>query len=173
MKAYIIGPAGSGKTTIAKLLSRKTKVDSTNLDDLFWINDKNCFGNKRIKEERTNLLSKVLERESWIIEGAYVEWPKQAIYEADFIIYMDFSLRILQFRILKRFILRKFGFEKANKKETIKGILELLKWNTDQANEIRILINELKSENKKVIQLKSKNEINKFINNSKYLEKDF
>jgi len=35
-KIYIIGPAGSGKTTLAKKLGKKYNLPVLNLDDIFW-----------------------------------------------------------------------------------------------------------------------------------------
>ena len=45
-KIYIIGPVGSGKTTLSRLLSRKYNIKEYELDKIVW-DDNN--GNVKIK----------------------------------------------------------------------------------------------------------------------------
>ena len=49
MKLFIIGAAGSGKTTLASKLSKELHLITVNLDDLFWVNSINTYGIKRNK----------------------------------------------------------------------------------------------------------------------------
>ena len=45
MKIYIIGPVGSGKTTLSKHLSKKYKIKRYELDKVVWDDD---YGNIKI-----------------------------------------------------------------------------------------------------------------------------
>jgi len=146
MKLFIIGAAGSGKTTLAKRLSERYNIAAVNLDDLFWNNSLDGYGNRRDEGERTALFDAVLRNESWIIEGAYVEWPLQAMKEADRIIYLKIPKRTINFRIWKRFIRRKLGLEPQTKKETIRGVRDLIKWNARQIEAIDALMKRMKYE---------------------------
>lgn len=80
MKLYIIGPSGAGKTYLGKKLSAATGVPVTSLDDLFW---NNTSFTKRDPAQRDALLSEVLRRDSWILEGVQHAWLGEAFRQAD------------------------------------------------------------------------------------------
>jgi adenylate kinase family enzyme len=162
-KLFIIGPAGSGKTTIAYKLSKKLNIESNNLDDLFWNNNSSSYNNKRNIVERMNLFQNILNRSSWIMEGAYIEWPQKAFQEAEIIIYLCIPMRIINYRIIKRYFLRKLGFEKMCKKETLTSLIDLLKWNKKQGILIEGLIQKLSLEGKNIIIFRTRNEIKEYI----------
>ncbi len=163
MKIYIIGPAGSGKTTISNQISRVLTLTHTDLDDLFWDNKKDSFGIKRDVLNRNEMYEKVINQKSWIIEGAYLSWPSEAFKLADKLIYLDINKHILTFRILKRYVLRHLGIEYRNKKETLKGVLNLLKWNKKQAIQMKKLFIIEKENYPNLIRLSTKREIDNFI----------
>ena len=146
MKLFIIGAAGSGKTTLARMISNAINVAAVNLDDLFWNNTLSNYGNKRDEGERTAMLDAVLRNESWIVEGAYVEWPLLAMKAADRIIYLKKPKRTINFRIWRRFLRRKIGLERQVKKETFKGLRELVSWNAWQIDAIDELMTRMKTE---------------------------
>ena len=56
-KIYIIGPAGSGKTTLAKKLGKKYNLPVLNLDDIFW---KTKYTQENSPEQKQALLQKFL-----------------------------------------------------------------------------------------------------------------
>ena len=167
MKIFIIGPAGSGKTTVAKKISYALNIETTYLDDLFWKNDKDSINIKRENEERTILFNEILKKENWIIEGAYVEWPLPAMKEADCIVYMNIPKIILHKRIWIRFIRRKMLIEQSNKKESLKSIIELTRWNRNQIKLINKRIKDFEENGKRIIEIKSNREVFEFINNIK------
>ncbi len=57
-KIYIIGPAGSGKTTLAKKLGKKYNLPVLNLDDIFW---KTKYTQENSPEQKEALLQKFLD----------------------------------------------------------------------------------------------------------------
>ena len=159
MKIFIIGAAGSGKTTLAKNLSKELHLHTVNLDDLFWDNSLNAYGIRRNEIERDKFLEEEINKSSRIIEGAYIAWPLKAMIKADKIIYIKTPKRIVNYRIWKRFIKKKLGIEKRTKKETIKGIVDLIKWNNNQMIEMAKLINSLREE-KNIEIVRNKKDIN-------------
>ncbi|MFA5852811.1 MAG: hypothetical protein WC820_08920 [Spirochaetales bacterium] len=163
MKLFIIGAAGSGKTTLAKRIGLNLGLEMTNLDDLFWVNNGKNYGVKRPAAERDALLNSVLARESWIIEGAYVEWPRQGIDEADVILYLDVGLRELRKRIIMRFIRRKLGKDRENKIENLKSLIDLLAWNRKQIVKISACIERLQVEGKNLRIARNKKDVESFI----------
>jgi adenylate kinase family enzyme len=133
MKIHIIGCSGSGKTYLAKALSEKYNIPHYDLDDIQWDNNSDGYGVKMPIGKRTELLNDILKNDSWIIEGVYYAWVDDCFRYADKVYVLDMPKRIYTYRIIKRTIKRKLGFEKG-KKETLKSVYNLLKWtNTFQS----------------------------------------
>lgn len=159
MKIHIIGCSGSGKTYLAKALSEKYNIPHFDLDDIQWDNTAEGYGVKMPIEKRTELLNNILENEDWIIEGVYYAWVGKCFEDADKIYALDLPKRIYTYRIIKRAIKRKLGFERG-KKETFKSVYNLLKWTNTFQNknmvEIRKMLTKYPS---KTVWLKSKRDV--------------
>ena len=102
MRIYIFGACASGKTTLAKYLSKNLKTPYFTTDRLIYHNK-----TKFTKEE---LVKKVSKRKKYIMEGVHKdEWILPAIKKADLIILLDYSKFTLFKRIIVRNILNKSG----------------------------------------------------------------
>ncbi|MEW5908121.1 MAG: hypothetical protein AB1643_03035 [Patescibacteria group bacterium] len=101
-KIYIIGTGRSGKSFLANKLSQKTDIKHYDLDDVVFVE----IGKKiRDIEERNKELAKILESQSWIIEGAYTEeWIMPALEEADAIVWVNTSRTIKLLRFFRKII---------------------------------------------------------------------
>ena len=159
MKIHIIGCSGSGKTHLAKALSEKYNTPHFDLDDIQWDNNADSYGVKMPIEKRTELLNDILQNDSWIIEGVYYAWVGKCFEDADKIYVLDIPKRVYTYRIIKRAIKRKLGFERG-KKETLKSVYNLLKWTDTFKNknmvEIRKIFTKYPS---KTVWLKSKRDV--------------
>lgn len=163
MKIYIIGCSGTGKTYLAKKLSNKYNIPHYDLDNIYWDNSSQKYGIKTEIEKRDKLLQDILEEDSWIIEGIYYKWLEQSFKDADIIYVLDLPKYIYKFRIIKRFIKRKLRLE-AGKKETLKSLLNLLKWTDKFQNEnMKEIIKIFEKYKEKVHFIKNKNEIKKIL----------
>ena len=163
MKIYIIGCSGTGKTYLAKKLSNKYNIPRYDLDNIYWDNSSEKYETKTEFEKRDKLLQKILEKDSWIIEGIYYKWLEQSFKNADIIYILDLPKYIYKFRIIKRFIKRKLKLE-ASKKETLKSLLDLLKWTDEFQNEdMKEIIKILEKYKEKVYFVKSKKEIKEIL----------
>ena len=163
MKIYIIGCSGTGKTYLAKKLSNKYNISHYDLDNIYWDNSLQKYGIKTEIEKRDKLLQDILEEDSWIIEGIYYKWLEQSFKDADIIYVLDLQKYIYKFRIIKRFIKRKLRLE-AGKKETLKSLLNLLKWTDKFQNEnMKEIIKIFEKYKEKVHFIKNKNEIKKIL----------
>ena len=91
-RILIIGNSCSGKSTFARKISGKLNVKHYDLDDLYF---EEKYSKKRYKKECKILLSKIVQKESWVIEGVYISWTKEARDSADLIIFLDIPLRKL------------------------------------------------------------------------------
>ncbi len=79
-------------------------------------------------EKRKKELSKILEKDSYIIEGVYYSWLKDSFKLSEIIIILNNSVFLRDYRLIKRFFKRKFNPVKS-KEESLKNFLRLLRWN--------------------------------------------
>lgn len=128
-KINILGCAGSGKTYISVKLSEILKVKATELDELFWDKTDNYYIRKSIPENRDKELSKLIEKESWILEGVYFDWLLESFQKADLIIFLRPNFTSCTLRIIVRFLKEKIGIIQPSKKETYAGLIQILKRN--------------------------------------------
>lgn len=105
-RIYIIGSGGSGKSYLADLLSDKFDIPHYHLDDINWIKK---YTKSRIRDTKIKKLRSITRRKRWIIEGAYVSWISEAIKKADIVIWLYPNEFLMAYRIMKRFIKRKFS----------------------------------------------------------------
>lgn len=128
-RIHIFGSVGSGKTTLVKKLSSKLNIPYYELDNIVW--KRNKSGDiRRTEQERKKVLNKIIHSKTWIIEGVHIQdWVDNSFRHADLIIFLDTSYSIRVYRIIKRFILQKLGYEYSNYKPTIKIFFQMFKWN--------------------------------------------
>ena len=103
-RIYIIGNSASGKTSLAKRLSKILRIKIYDLDDFYW---QKKFTKKRKPERVEKLVKKVTQGKMWIIEGVYSSCVTCSLDKADLIIWLDYPRRIITWRLLKRQIKRR------------------------------------------------------------------
>jgi len=163
MKIRIIGCSGSGKTYLAKRLSKKYNIPNFDLDDIQWDNSQNSYGVKMPIEKRDQMLYDILQHSDWIIDGVYYAWVRKSFEDADVIYVLDMPKWLYRFRIIKRFIRRRVGLEKG-KKETLKSVYNLLKWtDTFQNTNMKEIVRILETYKEKVVFIKKKAEIDRIL----------
>lgn len=126
---HIIGGPGSGKSYLARKLCAALNVPLCELDDLFWANDQETYGNRAEPAERDNKLRQFISSDGWIVEGVYYAWVSDSFERADAIVVLSPGPLVRDFRILRRFVLRKLGFQQSAKKETVSSLVALIRWN--------------------------------------------
>ena len=128
-RIHLIGPAGSGKTYAANRLARLLDIPAHDLDELFWDKTDSGYDTKTDPSVRDAMLGDLVRGERWIIEGVYLSWVGPSFSCADRIVLLDVGVGTCERRIIWRFILRRIGVLRSNKRETIKGTRDLLAWN--------------------------------------------
>jgi len=109
---------GSGKTYLAKKLSKELNIPHYDLDDLYW---KRKYTSKNSEENKKSNLEIILKNKEWIIEGVYTDWVDQAVKQTDMLIWLDINKNISSWRILKRY------FKGNNDNKNFKDVLRLIK----------------------------------------------
>ena len=149
-KIYIIGPVGSGKTTLAKHLSKKYNIPYFELDKVIY---DDFIGMKRSSFEIDNIFSDILKEEEWIIEDVGRDVFHLGIVEADMVYYLDVPGFILYKRCFFRWIKQKIGFMEYSYYLTISSLFQMFEWvnaGKEKKNEKLSIILEL-SKNHKVL----------------------
>jgi adenylate kinase family enzyme len=119
MKINIIGPTGSGKTTLADTLSKKLNIQVTSLDYLFYKHTKEKQREEILEKVWKKELGRILKKQEWIIEG--VNPINEVIETADLVIYLRPHIAIALYRQWKRY----FTDSKQRKEHGFGGNLKL------------------------------------------------
>lgn len=123
MRIYIIGNAGSGKTTLAHALGKEFNLPVYSTDDIFW---ERKFDLSRPKEERIALLNPIARSPSWIIEGTSTSWTISAVRRADIVIELKTHRMVCIGRALRRSMKR--FITQDGSRESLLGVIELCKY---------------------------------------------
>ena len=125
MKIYIIGSPGSGKTTLAKVLSKRYDIKYYELDCIVY--DDNNNHRKRTKEEIDKLFSTILKNKSFIIEDVGRNKFKKGRDICDKIYYIKLNKVRIYKQMISRWFKQRLGKEKYNYPPTIYQFFETIK----------------------------------------------
>lgn len=101
-KIVIVGSTGSGKTTLGSKLSKLLDIPHVQLDSLFW-KPNWC---ESTNDEFRAKVEEAVSQDKWIIDGNYARNQDITTGNADTIIWLDYPLYKITFRVLKRSIKR-------------------------------------------------------------------
>lgn len=98
----VIGTTGAGKSTLAEKLSKRLDIPYVELDALYWEAgwreaDPYAFWDR---------VENAIEGEAWVIAGNYRSVQHMIWEKADAVIWLDYPMRILFWRLLKRTLRR-------------------------------------------------------------------
>ena len=156
MKILIIGIVASGKTTLAKKLSKELNIRYYEIDSIVH-DDLNA--RKRTIEEQSKIINEINQKEDWIIEGTLRKNLYYLLELSDQIIYLDIPSAIRKRRIFTRFLKQKLGIEKCNYKPTLRMLKSMYKWTKDYEKERVDFEKHLEQYSKKLIILNNINEL--------------
>jgi adenylate kinase family enzyme len=162
-KVVLIGSGGSGKSTIARQLGEKLKIDVYHLDALFW--KPNWVGVPKDKQRKVQ--NELVSKEEWVIDGNYGGTMEVRLSAADTIIFLDIHRTICVYRAFKRML----QYRNKTRPDMGQGCeerfdLDFLKWiwhypKTKRPGILKRL--EQLSKDKQVIILKSPKEVQQFL----------
>lgn len=162
-KIYIIGPVGSGKTTLAKRISQELSIPYYELDNITWQKNKTGPDTKRSDQEIKKLFKDIINKDNWIIENTGKEIYSEAYAYADSIIYINLDNFTLYTRIITRWFKQKLKIVYSPYPPTLTILKQMLAWAKAEKENPRIL--KLSKYNNKIIILNKKQ-----LNNFKYNE---
>lgn len=93
----IVGNPGSGKSTLATRLGMLLNIPVHHLDTHVFVN-----GNKTAKQELIQVQQKLVDQDSWIIEGCSISTLEMRLEKADMVIYLNIPRMQCIWRVLKR-----------------------------------------------------------------------
>ena len=150
-RIYIFGLTASGKTTLAKILSKKLNIKTYSLDDIVFKKKWNERYSQKIQRKK---LREIYTKTKWIIEGVHTkDWIKPVVSRADKVIFLN----IPKLTLIKRALKRAKEKRKDNKTyEKIKLIYWILKFGPKDYRAH-------KKDSKKFIEIKSTQDIKKLV----------
>jgi adenylate kinase family enzyme len=130
MKIYIVGPVASGKSTLARGLSKELDIPYQSLDEVVHIPDKShSWGNrKREATERDQMFQSIILQPSWIIEDVGRTFFEEGLKAADRIILLEVPSSIRKYRIVKRWMKQILGIEKCIYRPGLKMLKGMFRW---------------------------------------------
>jgi adenylate kinase family enzyme len=98
-KIVIVGNVSSGKTTMANKLGKMLDIPVHHLDKIFWTVDGHLKQDVFIAQQE-----EMMKGDRWIIDGNFMRSKSYdlRLQNADTIIYFDFNLGSIYWRLLKR-----------------------------------------------------------------------
>ena len=97
-KVIVIGPGGSGKSTLAIRIGERTGLPVIHLDALYW----KAGWVATPKDDWLRLVSELLERDAWVIDGNYGGTMETRMRAADTIVFLDLPTRVCLWGIVQR-----------------------------------------------------------------------
>ena len=98
----VVGTTGSGKTMIAREISKVLQLPHIELDALYW--DKNWTGvSDQVFHDR---VMTAIKSERWVVDGNYSRVRNLVWERADTVVYLDYSFWRVFWQLLKRTIRR-------------------------------------------------------------------
>jgi len=161
-RVVVIGSGGSGKSTFAKQLSKRTGIDAIHLDREYWRPN----WEKTPADEWEAKVAEMTRKESWIMDGNFGGTRKMRMQACDTVIFLDLPRYICIYRILKRTVLyygktRPDMAEGCNERFDLEFLLWV--WNYPMRGGRRIIAELESCSEKNVIVLRSRNAASKFL----------
>ena len=165
-RIVVLGPSGTGKTTIGRLLGEKLKLKILHLDSVYWKKDWENIS----KEEFNEYMKKFFRKyNKWVIDGNYTNnrHLRYRLDLADTIILLDFGTQLSLKGIHERAAKFKHQSRPDMAEGCIEGIdqvfLKYVAFYDTRGKFVKALINKYKNK-KQVLIFKSRAEIHEWLN---------
>jgi len=103
-RIVIIGTSGAGKSTLARKIASKLNITWIEMDALFWNEDWQPTPDGAFRQKIQDTLNSA--RDGWVIDGNYRKVSDLFWNKADTVIWLDYPLWLIYWRIVTRTIKR-------------------------------------------------------------------
>ncbi len=168
-KVLIIGCAGSGKTTLAKQLSKLIGLPIIHMDNYYWTENWSRKSDKVWHE----IVNELCKQPKWIMDGNYTKSMPIRFQYATAVIYLDMP----RWKCLLRVVIRRFRLiynkkrddipKKCNERMNVEFYRWIWNYPKRSRNETLALLN---ASDKIIFHLKSRRDVHYFIKNISALE---
>ena len=120
-RIVVVGDAGAGKTVLAHQLAQRLDLSHIELDALFW--EPNWT--KATPDLFRQLVTQALCADRWVVDGNYSSVSDLTWAQADTIVWLDYGLGTILWRLLRRTFRRIFTREElwnGNRESFFKGL---------------------------------------------------
>jgi adenylate kinase family enzyme len=156
-KILIIGCPGSGKSTLSKKINKITKIPLYHLDLIYWKEDKTNID----KNEFISVLSDILKKDEWIIDGNYSSTMEMRIKSCDTIIFLDYPLDVCLKGVNERKGTKRSDMPWIETEDDISFIEFIKEYNSVNRPQVLALFN--KYPEKKIYIFKNRKEADEFV----------
>lgn len=105
-KIALFGPPATGKSTLARWLSTELGHLHTDLDDILFT----PAGPLPLPEFRRQA-AEITQQDAWVVEGNFSKLADVVWYRADVLVWLDFPLPLIVYRIVRRSLRQLTGRE--------------------------------------------------------------
>ncbi|HEX6622566.1 MAG TPA: DNA topology modulation protein [Pyrinomonadaceae bacterium] len=124
-KILVIGSGGAGKSTFARRLGARLRLEVIHLDAHHW--RPNWVGTPN--DEWQEVVEELLRRDTWVMDGNYSGTLDTRLAACDTVIFLDLPRAVCLWRVLKRVIM----YRKRKRPDMAEGCgerfdLEFLRW---------------------------------------------
>jgi adenylate kinase family enzyme len=99
-RIHIMGPPGSGKTTLAQRLTDRLNIPFYELDNIAW--EEGYPGTDRPLEDRLCDVHNIAIQSDWVTEGIFLFWTDELLRAADYIVWLDMPWHLVIRRVIAR-----------------------------------------------------------------------
>jgi adenylate kinase family enzyme len=162
-RILVIGSGGAGKSTVATRLGQLLDLEVNHLDKFYW----RPGWVETSPEEWTQIVTDLINRDSWIVDGNYGGTLELRMQRCDTIVFLDMPRLLCVWRIVKR----NFRYRRGVRPDMAEGCREKLDpefvswvWNYSRRTRPKVvkLIRE-QANGKRAVWLRSNAEVNKFL----------
>lgn len=121
----IVGCGGSGKSFLARELGRRTGIEVTHLDTLYWDAD---WQPRHSASEWEALQRRLVEADAWIMDGNYGATMDVRLAAADTVMFLDLPTHVCLRRVLVRQLKSLSGRRRMEIAGPERASLSFLRW---------------------------------------------